>query len=587
FESAANLRAQFEGAHPFEIVCLLRGSLEFASRKSFGAASHPGFFHVSSIRWLRRGVVELSRQRWISAGCSREAAVGSFGTGCSMLLEIVNMADVARGMGPQVTRSGKGGNPSLKVRQPAPKVEKTSGAAQTVREGGNVRAEAGSDIQRSGPRLDRRAELVKLAQPLLDQGVSIPEVHAALEEFVQRKEWGYLSPATRDDIVESAFDALVDAEMKEAAAEEAAQRAASLAPQPDELQEVSLADIAPEPVRWLWPGKIPLGRVTVIYGEAGLGKTSLGLDLAARVSAGTNWPDGTGAPEAGRVLIVNGEDPLQDTICPRLRSSGAKVENISVIAGMQTPATGGSAGVAAGGASVRGARGFDLGRDLPVLRKRVETLGNVRLVIIDPLEAYCGKVGSNRVKLRELVAELTKLAADCGVAVVVISAATKCDLPIKHVWRVDCQVLDATARCWVPVRHNCGALPDGLAFRINADGVVWQQGGEAPTESRVRGTSARGERCRQLQEQATWLRDFLNAEPHPAKEVLAAAGAAGWSTGQMKRAKRELGIRCYKESAEKGRWIWSACGEKVEGSELRVDLRQVEEIKEFKEVAVM
>ncbi|MDB5334716.1 MAG: hypothetical protein JWN70_335, partial [Planctomycetaceae bacterium] len=265
------------------------------------------------------------------------------------------------------------------------------------------------------------------------------------------------------------------------------------------------------------------------------------------------------SPRFGQPSTQISKEP--DANAYRLIGQDAK----QVPSGMQPPVTNGSPGVAAGGAAA--VRGFDLGRDLPVLRRRVETLGNVRLVIIDPLEAYCGKVGSNRAKLRELVAELTKLAADCGVAIVVISAATKCDLPVKHVWRVDCEMLDGTARCWVPVRHNCGALPDGLAFRINADGVVWEQGGDAPTESRVRGTSARGERCRQLQEQAHWLRDFLAVEPRPAKDVLAAAGAAGWSAGQMKRAKRELGIRCYKESADKGRWIWSACGERVDGSE--------------------
>ena len=334
----------------------------------------------------------------------------------------------------------------------------------------------------------------------------------------------------------------------------------------DQLQEFLLADVCPKPMRWLWQAKIPLGRVTVIYGEAGIGKTSLGLELAARVSAGTNWPDESGAVEPGRVLIVNGEDPLQETIVPRLTSSGANLQNITVIAGIQPPATPGSPEVGAseapavGGADSAGgkpaARSFDLGRDLPVLRRRIETLGNVRLVIIDPFEAHCGKAGSNRMKRRELVAALTKLAADSGVAIVVISASNKCDLPVKFVWRVDCEVLDETARCWVPVRYNCGPLPDGLAFRIHADGVVWQQGGDAPTEDRVRGTSARQLRCRQLKEQVNWLREFLAPEPRPTKQVLAAAHVAGWSSGQMQRAKRELGIHCYKDSGVNGRWFW-------------------------------
>ncbi|MDB5339644.1 MAG: hypothetical protein JWN70_5263 [Planctomycetaceae bacterium] len=92
-----------------------------------------------------------------------------------------------------------------------------------------------SDIQRSGARLDRRAELVRLAPPLLDQGVSESEVHAALQEFVQHKKWGYLSPVTLEGIVESALDALVDAEMEE----EAAQREVRLAPEADDVADVA------------------------------------------------------------------------------------------------------------------------------------------------------------------------------------------------------------------------------------------------------------------------------------------------------------------------------------------------------------
>ncbi len=521
-----------------------------------------------------------------------------------MLGKFANMEKLTRQMGIKEAQAAFSGVPPLRGGPWPPVEEKSSvGSTKTVRNGGNGRVEGQSDLELCGVRLEQRARLVGVAQPLLDQGVSAPEVQVALAEFVRQKKWAPLAPLVLEGIVESAIDACVEAEYLE----DEAQRAASLLPVPDELQEVSLADVRPEPVRWLWPGKIPLGRVTVIYGEAGIGKTSVGLDLAARVSAGICWPDGAGAPESGRVLIVNGEDSVGDSICPRLTSSGANLKNISVIGGMQPNGTRSGCSInqplavsprfgqqsthvseepdanayrLIGPDTKRvpsGMRGFDLGRDLPVLRSRIEALGNVRLVIIDPLEAYLGKVGSNRGKLRELVASLSKLAAECGVAIVVVSAATKCDLPVKHVWRVDCEVLDGTARCWVPVRHACGVLPDGLAFRITDVGVVWQPGREAPTESRVRGASARQVRCRQLQEQANWLRDYLAAEPRPANEVLAAAGAAGWSAGQIKRVKWELGIRCYKESTANGRWFWDA----LKGAERGV---KGEEVKEFKEV---
>ena len=422
--------------------------------------------------------------------------------------------------------------------------KKSAVAAQAVRE--ELVMVTLSDVEHCGVRLDQRAELVELAQPLLDEGLSVAEVQVALKTFVKHKQWEPLSRVTLEGIVNSAIDALVDAE----AAEEAALEAGGSVPEADELHEVSLATVTSAPVRWLWPGKIPLGKVTVIYGEAGLGKTCLALDLAARVSAGVTFLDGKSAPEAGQVLIVNGEDSLVDGICPRLEGGGANLQNISVIAGMKSSSSQSSPTAATG------ERSFDLGRDLPVLRKRLAAAGQMRLLIIDPLEAYLGKVGSSRARLRELMAELTKLAAETGVAVVVISSATKCELPVKNVWRVDCDVLEAGVRYWVPVRHHYGALPDGLAFRVTDAGIAWEARSQGPTADRGRGASAKQERCVQLREHADWLREYLATGSSSAGDVFRSAAAAGLSVSQLKRAKQALGIRCYKEPVPNGRWIW-------------------------------
>ncbi len=224
---------------------------------------------------------------------------------------------------------------------------------------------------------------------------------------------------------------------------------------PDELQVVVMAEVTQEPVRWLWPKKIPLGKVTVVYGEAGLGKTCWSLDLTARVSAGQNWPDGESGAEPGKVLLINGEDSLQETICPRLACGGAQLQNITAIAGIKSTAPDGEIVE----------RRFDLSRDIPTLRHRVEMLGDVRLVVIDSLQACCGAVRQNSLRMRTLLAELGKLAEEFAVAVVVISAEQKCELPVKNVWRVDNDVLDPELRWWVPVRCHCSSLPKGMGFR--------------------------------------------------------------------------------------------------------------------------
>ena len=81
---------------------------------------------------------------------------------------------------------------------------------------------------------------------------------------------------------------------------------------------VRLADVRPEPIRWLWPGRIPLGKLTLIVGDLGLGKSFLTTALAATISSGGAWPDSGGeCLEPASVIILNAEDALADTIRPR------------------------------------------------------------------------------------------------------------------------------------------------------------------------------------------------------------------------------------------------------------------------------
>ena len=88
-----------------------------------------------------------------------------------------------------------------------------------------------------------------------------------------------------------------------------------------------LADVEPRPVSWLWPGRIPLGKLTVLDGDPGLGKSTLALDLAARVSRHLEMPDGSPGV-AGGVVILSAEDAADDTIVPRLQAAEADLRYI-------------------------------------------------------------------------------------------------------------------------------------------------------------------------------------------------------------------------------------------------------------------
>src|SRR5437899_5744608 len=124
----------------------------------------------------------------------------------------------------------------------------------------------------------------------------------------------------------------------------------------EELMFQRVADVERQPVDWLWDGHIPRGKLTVIAGDPGIGKSIAVADLAARVTTGRTWPDGSRGRQ-GNVLMLSAEDASDDTIRPRIAQLGGDPERVFTVS------------------MVRGLMGrerhFDLSRDLPLLERRL------------------------------------------------------------------------------------------------------------------------------------------------------------------------------------------------------------------------
>ena len=97
---------------------------------------------------------------------------------------------------------------------------------------------------------------------------------------------------------------------------------------------VTLSDVVPERVSWLWRGRIPLGKLVTLDGDPGVGKSTLALTCGAMITTGGMWPDHTSCDYPGDVILLSAEDGLADTIRARLDAAGAETTKVHAVQGV-------------------------------------------------------------------------------------------------------------------------------------------------------------------------------------------------------------------------------------------------------------
>jgi hypothetical protein len=169
------------------------------------------------------------------------------------------------------------------------------------------------------------------------------------------------------------------------------------------LEIISGDEVEIEPVSWLWKGRLPSGMISLTSGDPGLGKTSAVIDIAARVTTGTDFPDGSPAPQ-GNILFYTLEDTFRHTIVPRFIAAGGDRSRLKLVGAMRR---------ADGREDILL---FD--RDLDRLRETIEIIGNVKLLIVDPLSATLGDVNENiSSEVRGVLGPLSRMAEETDVCV--------------------------------------------------------------------------------------------------------------------------------------------------------------------------
>lgn len=317
-----------------------------------------------------------------------------------------------------------------------------------------------------------------------------------------------------------------------------------------------MADVKPEPIRWLWFPRFALGKLSIIAGDPGLGKSMLTASFASHVTTGRKWPDGAQCP-TGSVVLISGEDDPGDTIRPRLDKAGADVSRVHYLESVYDQ---------------EGIRGFSLA-EVPALGGLLTRLSDCRLVVIDPLSAYlAGTDSHNNSDVRALLTPLSQLAAGHGVAIVAVSHLNKSSVgnalsrvtgslafvaAARAAYVIARDKEDPARRLMLPLKNNLGNDQTGMAYRIAEDMgvpfVSWER--EPVTISAEEALAPQVVAPRD--EAAEFLANLLERGPLSQKDIERRTAESGHAWRTIRRAKDRLGIISRRDGyGHDGGWSW-------------------------------
>jgi putative DNA primase/helicase len=329
------------------------------------------------------------------------------------------------------------------------------------------------------------------------------------------------------------------------------------------------SEIAPIAIRWIWKGWLAEGKLEILAGAVATGKTTIAIDLAATLTSGRKWPDGTKA-EIGDALIWSGEDDPEDTLLPRFLAAGGVRERIHFVKGVLVNGN---------------KRPFDPSTDMTVLLAAARTIPDLKLVIVDPVVLMVAGDSHKNTEVRRSLQPLADLAIAIPCVAVGITHLTKGTAgrdPIERVTGslafaagprlvlIAAKPLDAEQkRRLVRVKSNIGPDGDGFEYSLVQEPLV---GWEGLSGQRVLWGDPLTGTARELLNDIELLKDEVAATPRrssaarflltllaqgpvPVAKVREEADAAGHSWRTMQRAQGELGVVSVKDGFSVG-WSW-------------------------------
>lgn len=311
-----------------------------------------------------------------------------------------------------------------------------------------------------------------------------------------------------------------------------------------QLKLISMDQVPVEEVQWLWYPYIPYGKLTIIHGDPGEGKTTLILRLAALLSQGESLPCDDRPQEPVKIIYQTAEDGLGDTIKPRLLAGDADCAQIKVID--ETEAS------------------------LTLLDERVEQAiseTGARVMILDPVQAYVGTgVDMNRAnEVRTVLAQLSRIAEKYKCAMILVGHLNKAQGTKSQYRGLGSIDFQAAARSVLIVgrvkdkpevrvmAHEKSSLaPEGepVAFELSADnGFRWLGHYDISIDDLLSGVSR--EKKSDLAEKL--ILDCLSDGRYPQQALMDKAKRMDISKRIIDEVKKRLNVRSVKDGNQ---WFW-------------------------------
>ena len=298
-----------------------------------------------------------------------------------------------------------------------------------------------------------------------------------------------------------------------------------------------------EEIKWLWKPYIPYGKITIVQGDPGEGKTSLILKLASELSLGRCFGEDE-LREPINIIYQTAEDGLADTVKPRLEDSGADCKRIMVIDDSED----------------------SLSMNDVRIEAAIRTTG-AKLLILDPLQAYLGdKVDMNRAnETRDITKRLGTIAEKTGCAVVLIGHMNKgsgAKAAYRGIGSIDFFAIarsvllvarvpeNPNIRALAQIKNNLEKEGSTVAFEIKDNIFNWIGEYDISIEELLSGFS-QGNKSLKAE---SFLKDLLTEEDsYPASEIFAKGKTLGISKRTLENSKQELGIKSIRVGTG---WHW-------------------------------